>query len=542
MHEKIFNRLISTESTTNSPEEKKIAAEVHEIIKNCSYFKENPGLCGLWKITGDVMDREIPYALYLAPERTSRTIVFQGHIDTVSVDNFYDLKNYARNPWLLMEKMKQQEVKKTVFDDLNSDQWIFGRGTADMKGGVSCLLVEFLKTAAENCHNTNILFIAVPDEETFSAGMRGAVDTMCYLKEKHNLDYMLLLTSESHLRENKEALYFDGTIGKVQLAVVVKGVPVHSRYYYAGMNPVRLGAKIVDEIDGNEIFSEQRETEKTPPPSCMYFRDTKEKYDVTLPEYVDLAFSHLMYKKSPAQIIEEVKAKIQEISAKNRKELNDKYIEWKEGVQKAPENFKGETKVLLFEEIVSYGEEQCGEKFRSFYEEIKSALDSKLKTREINFTEATLKLIHEIIGFLKFDVPLVVVALTPPLYPAFTNSDILKDTDWRLHLPMKICQFSKEKLGLDSHFDHYFAGISDMSYAACIFDNEAIDMIEGNMPLWGESYHINFEKIKSLQIPVLNIGPWGKDIHTGTERVNKKSLFEEVVKQIEFILDKVGEI
>lgn len=36
---------------------------------------------------------------------------------------------------------------------------------------------------------------------------------------------------------------------------------------------------------------------------------------------------------------------------------------------------------------------------------------------------------------------------------------------------------------------------------------------------WGRLYSIPFEDIESLSIPIINIGPWGKDYHKFTERV-----------------------
>jgi arginine utilization protein RocB len=39
------------------------------------------------------------------------------------------------------------------------------------------------------------------------------------------------------------------------------------------------------------------------------------------------------------------------------------------------------------------------------------------------------------------------------------------------------------------------------------------------MPLWGENYSIPFAEIRELSVPVMNIGPWGKDFHKNTERV-----------------------
>lgn len=84
--------------------------------------------------------------------------------------------------------------------DFLSGDWMFGRGTADMKGGLSvglalldwygklvveaerkeCGTAAFETKTASGTEETpeisgNLLFVTVPDEEGYSAGMRHAV-------------------------------------------------------------------------------------------------------------------------------------------------------------------------------------------------------------------------------------------------------------------------------------------------------------------------------------------------------------------------------
>ena len=136
-------------------------------------------------------------------------------------------------------------------------------------------------------------------------------------------------------------------------------------------------------------------------------------------------------------------------------------------------------------------------------------------------------------------MPVVVVALAPPMYPGFQNEDIRPADDTVMTLREDICRFCREELGYDAYFEHYFGGISDMSYAACIYGAEESRAVEENMPLWGTCYDIDFDAIRQLQIPVYNIGPFGRDIHTGLERANRRSLTEETPRLIRFVIDHV---
>ena len=69
-------------------------------------------------------------------------------------------------------------------------------------------------------------------------------------------------------------------------------------------------------------------------------------------------------------------------------------------------------------------------------------------------------------------------------------------------------------------------GISDMSYAGMDhpFDTAAYS---ANTPVWGKMYAIDFAGMANLNMPCTFTGPLGKDGHMWTERILKKSLYEE---------------
>ncbi|QHI71394.1 hypothetical protein [Aminipila terrae] len=52
-------------------------------------------------------------------------------------------------------------------------------------------------------------------------------------------------------------------------------------------------------------------------------------------------------------------------------------------------------------------------------------------------------------------------------------------------------------------------------------------------------YYIPLDTIREQSMPVLNVGPWGKDLHKYTERVYKKDLFERLPQLIDFIVNSV---
>jgi arginine utilization protein RocB len=48
------------------------------------------------------------------------------------------------------------------------------------------------------------------------------------------------------------------------------------------------------------------------------------------------------------------------------------------------------------------------------------------------------------------------------------------------------------------------------------------------MPAWGEAYRLNVEDMRSVQVPVCNIGPFGYDAHKKYERVELSRSLEKV--------------
>src|SRR5690606_27625717 len=65
----------------------------------------------------------------------------------------------------------------------------------------------------------------------------------------------------------------------------------------------------------------------------------------------------------------------------------------------------------------------------------------------------------------------------------------------------------------------FYPYISDMSFLAISDDEKGLEAFEKNMPAWGRKYHYDVEAIRLLDVPVINIGPIGKDAHTKWERV-----------------------
>jgi arginine utilization protein RocB len=65
----------------------------------------------------------------------------------------------------------------------------------------------------------------------------------------------------------------------------------------------------------------------------------------------------------------------------------------------------------------------------------------------------------------------------------------------------------------------FFPYISDMSFVSLSDDEEAIETETANNPSWNSKLHVNYQDIRDLDVPVVNIGPYGHDAHKKYERM-----------------------
>lgn len=508
-------------------------------FESVPYLKENPEHYGFYPLKSDPLNRTCPWALLKGQGHD--TIILLHHTDTVDVDDYGTFKELAYEPDKLERFMKEGRVELDDLTkrDLNSGDWMFGRGASDMKGGGCIHLALFETYCKEQAFNGNILILAVPDEENLSAGMRSAAYLLKELREKFQLHYKLLLNVEPHERidENKATIY-DGSVGKLMPVFLVRGKLSHVGQIYKGLNPINLLSDIVRKTELNPDFIEKDGNTVTPPPAWLYFKDRKEIYDVSLPQYAGGYMSVLSLTSAPKDILGRLKTISQEAFQEVIEEMNKSYLRYSELLDKDFDRLSWEPKVKFYSEL--YGE-IASEKGAAFEEEIKSyqiQLEHRISCHEITRVEGIYKLIEKTLEYSSDLSPTVIIGLAAPYYPS-TNNAMLPNADEMQELIKKLEAFSLNETGEGIYTQNYFTGISDLSYAMFTLGHEDIKYVSNNMLFWGNQYYIPLEIIKEQSMPVLNVGPWGKDLHKYTERVFKPDLFENTPKLVDFIIRTV---
>lgn len=504
----LLSQMIAIDSQTHTEKEKAVEDFLYDTLR-CT---GTPVEVRRFPIPEDPLERTIVAGF--VPGSSKDTVLFLNHHDVVGSKDYGVLKDYAFRPEALLPKLQEYEKDPEVLADLATGEWMVGRGSCDMKGGAAAQLAVLEAYAHSPKRKLNLLFISVPDEESYSDGMRAAVTFLKELKTTKGLEYKLLINCEPNDQEQGTQVAFTGSVGKLLPIVLVQGKPVHVGAYGQGLNPLGVLARIIAATEGEASLCDKAGEESTPPPTWVYARDRKLQYDVSLPQRAAACANYLTYTKTPENVLQILTAVAQKAGAEALSHVDP-------GLS---------LPVLTFSELLKRGE-AC-EGFAAFYDQVCAEAKARVEAGESTYVDATLSLLEQILDFTGIVEPLVVIGFAPPYYPAADS--LALGADYYLEILQEI------KGMLSVRFDPYFNGISDCSYCCVAKDLEPA-ALTANMPLWGRGYGFDFRALQELAIPFLLLGPWGKDLHERTERVNVESVAQILPEILQHILEYLAD-
>lgn len=525
--------LVGIQSDSFTEMEITISKHIYELICEQDYWRAHPELCGLYD-GHDVIGRVIPWALRRGT--TDRTVILTGHTDAVEIESYGELKSFALTPDQLKEEMRGGDYAADVRKDLEDEDWCFGRGTADMKGGVACILYELFKHAAENlCEDVNLLFVGVHDEEHQAEGIMQSVGLLNDLKDRYGLDYTFLINPEPALRSDPaKYVYVDGSIGKMLPGIVVKGEMAHVANIMSGLNSTLIASNIVRKIELNPSFCCEEFGQRTPPPAVLYLKDSKQAYNVSIPNYTEI-YAHfpLTKNRSMPQSLEKLKEVCREAAEETIACYNRTY-EAIHGSQAGNPNHRID--VLTYAEL----DEICRSTDPDYMDKKKRLLAEKMKLvndgQALIQTAAGFEIMEKMIEMARISNPVIVIGLLPPYVPP-VNNHYMKDFD-REGMIRIVADMLREKFDLGMEVIPYTMGMSDNSYISCTEVEQDMEAMK-SMVAPKELYDIPFDEIKKIAMPSILCGPWGKDFHTATERVylpdidiTTPAVIEEIIRNI----------
>lgn len=174
--EEITIALTGELSVVDTPGELDSIRKVKEILEEVPYFKENPQDLFYVDLNDELGRKSLIAILRGKKAKSDKAVVLLGHTDTVGISDYGNLAQYANKPYELMEKLKEVNLSDKVKKDLESGDYLFGRGIFDMKVG-DAIIMAIMEEVAKDLDNFegNLIYAAVCDEESNSTGMFAAV-------------------------------------------------------------------------------------------------------------------------------------------------------------------------------------------------------------------------------------------------------------------------------------------------------------------------------------------------------------------------------
>jgi len=536
---KLMQEFISIPSVSCTSEEVQAAEYIRDFFGTFEYFQKNPQFYGLYDIPDDPYGRKVAYGFLRG--NSDNTVVLMGHIDVVGVEDYGEAIPQAYHMGEALENMlSKKELPPDARADMESGEWEWGRGVMDMKAGVvihMALMEEYAKKAQEGTLEGNIFFMGVPDEESYSAGMRAGVVLLSEYKDKYHLRLNLMIDGEPcAVTEDGEMVFTIGSVGKTMPVIMVQGITAHVGHRFNGITPLGILSRMELKTDESLVFSDHYQGEATMPPTWANLRDMKRKYDVSIPLRASGYMTVLSFDSTPDQIMKQLKDIAKESFEEAVDALDGMYQEFKKiNKYERKDSLRYEPLILSYAELTEQLRRDRKEEFEVFFAETKQKIEAKIRSGELNYQEATVELMEETLNFADIKKPLVLIAFAPPYYLA-VNSDLMPGHEGSGTKLLKQAGEFMEQYGRTLVLENYALGISDMSYGGMDhpFDTDAYTK---NTPIWGRMYSIDFESIANLNMPCIFLGPIGKDPHQWTERTLKKSLYEEAPKLNRYLID-----
>ncbi|SOC40756.1 M20/M25/M40 family metallo-hydrolase [Salinicoccus kekensis] len=526
----ITKRLVGIRSEVNTEGERVIAASIHGMLASHPYFEANPSQFVMAPTVNDERKRYNVMAYVKGTKAESnRTVVLMGHMDTVGVEDFGAHQELAFRPGDWMAHLKDVELTESVKSQLESGDWLFGRGVLDMKSGVASNL-HLLTYYAEHPEELsgNLVFIAECDEEDSSHGILSALKTLKRWQEEEGFEYAAAINADfvAPAYEGDENRYiYKGTVGKLLPSFFITGEETHVGSAFDGLDPNFIAAELTRQISYNPELSDMALGEATIPPVSLKQTDLKPNYTVQTALSAYVYYNFFVHSWAPEKVLELLKAQA-ETAFRNAldtfQERHRKYGELSGGEER---EIPWKPRVYTYDEMDALLKDAHGEEYVNHMKDFKAELeqDESLDSRML-----AARVVEEAWQFMPDKNPAIIVFYSSLYSPrvALTGEE---EKERRL---LDALDTAIEEM--QPEYDHpivaknFFPHISDMSFVAMSDDMSEIDDMIRNTPSWGRKLYVEYQDVADLNIPVINIGPYGMDGHKRLERMEMTYSLEVV--------------
>ncbi|MGG0658673.1 M20/M25/M40 family metallo-hydrolase [Rummeliibacillus pycnus] len=537
----VTNRLVEVESVVNTKGEIAVAKKLYNMISSLNYFKYHPSQVFLSQTKDDEIERYNVFAFIKGKKGNSKkTVILMGHTDTVGIEDFNTLKDKACSPNELKKALTKEIVPDLVKEHLQSDNWHFGRGVLDMKSGVAShyYLLKYYAEHPEEL-NGNLVFFAECDEEDSSHGVLSGIQDLLSLKEDQGFDYQALINSDfvaPRYEGDPNRYIYKGTVGKLLPSFFITGAETHAGSSFEGLDPNYIAAELTRQISYNPELCDKSLGETPMPPVSLKQTDFKETYTIqtALSSYV--YYNFFIQSWSPKEALELLKNQA-EIAFNNAidqlKERHQKYCE----ISGQPfSELPWKTRVIVYEDMKKMLLEENGEKYLAHMNQFKEnlLLDESLDVRMFSA-----KVVEEEWKWMKDKSPAIILFYSSLYSPRI---DLTGKNEKEQNL-IDALDFAIEKVQPNYSNPivkrNYFPYVCDMSCVALSDDEEGINAVIENNPSWGTKHYVNYDNIRKINVPTINIGPYGYDAHNRYERVELNYSMEMVPNITNEVIKKI---
>lgn len=523
--EELLKKLVEIPSVTGSVAEIAMSEYIHFRLSQLEYFKTHSDQL----VLQSTEDGRMLVSALVKNNQSKKTVVLISHFDVVDTEDYGEWRNLAFRPEELTETFRQnkENLSSAVLEDLKNEAWLFSRGSMDMKAGLACEMAMIEKA----CHGEfdgNLLLITVPDEEANSVGMRTAAQVLVDLREEHNLEYVTMLNTEpsfaSYPGDDNKYIY-TGSVGKVLPGFFCYGQETHVGEPYSGLNANYMVAEINRRMELNNDFCERVGEDVTPPPTNLMQKDLKEDYSVQIPHAAVILFNLLFLKKPLKEINAQLIKVAEEAASEIKAHITLRSQQFAKLRSFEPESV--DVRVLTIEELVQEAQALVGK------EEVERREAYILANfQELGDRDLSTRIVFDLASLCKHLAPMIVLFYSPPFYPAVSSAE----NAFIMNVKDQVVSYAR-KQQVDLTYQNYFFGLSDLSYAGMPQGLESLKALFENMPLYGTRYHLPVDALKALNIPVMNMGPYGKDAHKWTERLDTSYTFGVYLDLLKYTID-----
>ena len=449
-------------------------------------------------------------------------VLLCGHFDTVPIDDYAKLRAYALNPMALRTAMIQaatgEEPSTQVTRDLDSGEFLPGRGLLDMKSGLAAGLHAAELFARLSDRKGHVLFLATPDEEIDSLGIRSAIPQVKRYCETNGLDLRLAINLDALTDRGDGAdgqTFAFGNIGKLLLSAFVIGKETHASYPFDGVSAGFIGGALSMAFECNPDLAEGLNDEYAAPPTLLAGRDLKPIYNVTTPASFWGLWNVTVQKRSADEVLKIAQNIARKAIDQSRQTMKERGT--MQPVPVAMDPMWNDIPVLRYDELF----DEARRIDRTIDRKLSHLATALRRDPQMDTPTVSRAITERVFAAAGRSGPCVILgfASTPYFATQFPTDENGRDLRKRL---AACVERTSVHAATPIRCVDFLPIISDMSFLGAVSDIQ-LSAVAASSPAWGVD--IEPSSMQSLGIPAINLGPWGRDYHHPHERVARDYAF-----------------